>query len=511
MHIHTLQLKNIRGFSSASPWEFSRKINLFVGPNNAGKSTIIRAGLLFQDQTSLNPISPTIGSNKGEVICKFKNLPTSNKMNWSPSNTIHYDVSLDSLTGPHEKDANGNRHDRGTLPNTEPDNVFFPYLSRRKRDPYSQDVNSKQTNAIHPNLQNLVAKIDRIANTSYPGHKEFCEACKEALGFELTTFSSSAGKQAGLIVGLHQNIPLEAMGEGVSSVAGLLVALVNAKDKIFIIEELENDLHPRALKAILALIVAKSTENQFLISTHSHLVVRYLGALETTKLFSVTSKIVDYVPQSTCAEVSSEVNERRELLESLGYELLDFDIWSAWLIFEESSAERIVREYFIKWFAPKLVGRVQTIAAGGISKVKPRFDDFQRLFVFVHLTPQYLNRAWVFVDGDEKGKETVKELQRQYQKIGWRDQQFYSLQETDFEKYYPASFKTRVEDALGISDRRIRKDKKRELLTDVITWIENDLEAAKQEFSKSAAEWVEQLKIVETALSENNSDKRIDA
>jgi predicted ATPase len=48
------------------------------------------------------------------------------------------------------------------------------------------------------------------------------------------------------------------------------------------IEEPETDLHPRALHGLLDLIVQSAAEhnNQFVISTHSNIVVRHLGGLD---------------------------------------------------------------------------------------------------------------------------------------------------------------------------------------------------------------------------------------
>ena len=41
------------------------------------------------------------------------------------------------------------------------------------------------------------------------------------------------------------------MGEGVANIVGLLVDLCLAENKLFLIEEPENDIHPKALKGLL--------------------------------------------------------------------------------------------------------------------------------------------------------------------------------------------------------------------------------------------------------------------
>ncbi len=67
--------------------------------------------------------------------------------------------------------------------------------------------------------------------------------------------------------------------------------------------------------------------------------------------------------------------------------------WVTWsfgplgFLLEESSAEKIVREYLIPWFVPKLGGKLRTFSARSVSEVEAKFEDFNKLFVFLHLSP----------------------------------------------------------------------------------------------------------------------------
>jgi hypothetical protein len=70
---------------------------------------------------------------------------------------------------------------------------------------------------------------------------------------------------------------------------------------------------------------------------------------------------------STIKDLGTDPAARVAALSDLGYELYDFNLFDGWLILEESSAERIIRDYLIPWFVPRLT-RVRTIAAGGASK-----------------------------------------------------------------------------------------------------------------------------------------------
>jgi hypothetical protein len=379
------------------------------------------------------------------------------------------------------------------VPAQEPQNFIYPYLSKRKVQGYAQEVNSQREREVGDTLQFLVAKVDALANEDHPNHEEYRQACIDTFGFPITAFSSPGGKQAGIIVDrFNNNIPLEAMAEG----------------KLFLIEEIENDVHPRALKKLLQLVTKKAETNQFVISTHSNIVTRYLGIVPESKIHEIT--IAPYtrsnrLPTSFYKEVRTP-DERMAALESLGYELIDAEIWDGWLLLEESSAEQIIRELLIPAFAPKLNGRVRTVSTKGVNRAKARFEAMNNLFLYAHLTPVYKNRAWVVVDGDEAGKNVIQELKEDYatEQGGWNEGNFINLNETDFERYYPERFRTNVNNVMSLS-HDAKPAAKRALLQEVLDFIEKDRETAKEEFAQSADEVIKILRAIEESLFSSNS------
>ena len=104
-------------------------------------------------------------------------------------------------------------------------------------------------------------------------------------------------------------------------------------------------MHPSAVRKICAAIIDASNENQFIISTHSSTVMAALGAAPGAVVLHVTSD-GNAPPTSSYRAVDDSVG-RMEILRDLGYELADLGLGEGWLIFEESSAERIVREFLI--------------------------------------------------------------------------------------------------------------------------------------------------------------------
>ena len=362
-------------------------------------------------------------------------------------------------------------------------------------------MNEGNTNIVSGNLQYLYSKIDRISNPQFqPAYELYMKACDDILGFKITSVASPNGKKAAYIIRNLQHIPLEVMGEGVANIVGLLVDLCVAEDKLFLIEEPENDIHPKALKGLLSIIAEKSENNQFIITTHSHIVTKYLGSHPGSKIFNVTTSFENNVPTSQAEEVPSNVESRRNLLESLGYELMDNDMWDSWLILEESSAEKFIREYLIPWFTPKLNGKLRTFSARTVNEVEPKFNNLNGLFVFLNMEQIYKNRVWVIIDSGEKEEEIIDKLRGIYVASGWDGNNFSQFKEHDFEKYYPAVFQEKVSEILLMGNSMQKLEKKKALREEVEKWVEGDIEAAKQEFEISAKEVIDRLKEIEAQL-----------
>jgi hypothetical protein len=211
------------------------------------------------------------------------------------------------------------------------------------------------------------------------------------------------------------------------------------------------------------------------------------------------------VPTSVVERVEKTPEARMQVLEELGYEVFDFDLWKGYLLLEESTAERFINDLLIPEFAPNLINRLKTIACGGITNAEPRFDDFLRLFVYVHTAPAYHRKAWVLVDFGA-GNSVIEKLKGKFcadtlpQDRKWDASHFRTLSQRDFEIYYPERFAADVQAALGLRDNEKRKAKE-ELFKTVLSWVQSNRETAKTEFSQSAAEVIQILREIDTKLT----------
>src|SRR5260370_18779425 len=151
--------------------------------------------------------------------------------------------------------------------------------------------------------------------------------------------------------GQNGSIPLSQMGDGVHHIVGLIIHLLKAKKKLFVIEELENGINPEPLKLLLEEIKrsAKERQNQFLISTHNNIVLQTLASEKDCNIIEVTQAQMKPgdIPDSSCVQIEKgDVEARRRVLMNLDYSLAHSDMFDGWLILEEASRETVFAQFW---------------------------------------------------------------------------------------------------------------------------------------------------------------------
>ena len=522
MWISELRIKNIKSITDSEWIQLSPKINVLIGKNNSGKSVFVKSIYQLQNQKSLEDSDIRIGERDASIEFRFKNYdhklvkiqcPYEDNLEGYLKN-FHYDiVRIEFNRGIVNVSKEPKIFRKGnssclSMPfsDKEPDNYIYPLLSKRKFVNYNVLVSQEIVSKVDDTFNNIIGKVDNLTNPSMLAHRKYQEKCKDILGFDIFSYQVRDGKNAGYFYkDADAFIPINLMGDGTLNIIEFLVYLCVAENRLFLIEEPESDIHPGALKKLLNLIIEKSANNQFIITTHSNIVMKYLGAEQDSKIFHFTLSNNSDIPNTSIREVGSITQERRAVLEELGYDLFDYDIYSAWLILEESSAERIIRDLIIPWFFPRLSCKLRTIAAGGIGEVEPKFNEFNRLFLFLHLEPMYKNKAWVFVDGDSVGKTTIRNLQDVYGRSGWCKDNFDTFTKEDFEEYYPADFDGNKKEIREETDKKKRKKLKESLIEQVIKWAKETPEDAKVKFGKSAGEVIDFISLIDKSLCLLNS------
>jgi energy-coupling factor transporter ATP-binding protein EcfA2 len=497
MYVKRLNIENFRSIENVSGSLELGKLNILIGANNAGKSSILKALSLIQGN-STNHLDIRTAAQFARIQIYLNDIPRHHPILQNRDYydgviaiTLHKNGSRDFIL-----DFGGGGLSGNAFPPIEPHHFIIPFLSKRKTAQFNQDVREQHAKAISDDLQYLSAKLSRISTPGYPSHEIYKRTCIEVLGFLVSAIPSDSGLRPGIYLDDGSTLPIEQMGEGVPHIVAFLISLADSKGKLFLIEELENDLHPKALKAILDLIIESSKNNQFVISTHSNIVVRHLASVTGSKLYNIKT-VPGLLP--TKAEVKlvpSTVEARVEVLRELGYSFADFELWDGWLILEEASAERVIRDYLIPWFVPELT-RIRTLSTGGADAVEPTFNDFNRLVRFTHLEEAYRNKGWVRVDGDSKGVDIIVRLKNSYST--WEPNRFATYKESQFEKYYPHVFAEEVRSALGQEGQK-RREAKKLLLEKVRAWLDEDRARAEDALKESADEIIKDLQVIAKQL-----------
>ena len=70
MKIDAIKLTNIRSYRQLDWLQLSPMINVFIGKNNAGKSTILKAILKLQSNEILQAESLSLGTKEGRIEIK---------------------------------------------------------------------------------------------------------------------------------------------------------------------------------------------------------------------------------------------------------------------------------------------------------------------------------------------------------------------------------------------------------------------------------------------------------
>lgn len=540
MKVKSVELINLKSYSH-STIELSPNINLLIGANNSGKSTIIKSLLNLQYHTfDKNDIRATKDyaktyinlidiSEKEQQSFRHREHPTEFEgdssfivccgINHNLYEHLYYNPKIKAVRENEGQvvrlfDSNNKRMDLKNFPRfsefEDKNNFIYPFLSRRKTYGTDSNLNKDSAFRVSEGLANLAAKIQKLTNSSHPKNEIFNQLCEDILGFKIGVIPIDQNNGNGIEVGIYVTdtdlIPIKNMGDGVANIIGFLAIMLTENNKLYLIEELENDIHPTALKKLLDYITTKASDNQFVISTHSHIVLKYLGAVPNTKLFYIdwkssieNEKGIQMIPTSEINEIENNAEKRIEILEKLGYDFQDFELYESYLLLEESTAEKVIKDFLIPFFVPKLYNKLKTIAARGVEDLENRVTDFNRLFVFIHTNPIYFKKAWVIADGDVAGKKCIENLKNNFNK--WPTEHFKNFSKSNFEEYYPARFNEKIEAVLRLDHGKKKQEAKTNLLIEVMQWSFSNKEQAKTEFGISAIEVIDLLKKIEESLS----------
>lgn len=479
MKISHFQLENIRCFEDTGLLELG-PVTVFVGRNNSGKTSLLRS--LHHLQEGADPESllrNTVEANRSKITAFVDGIDIESGV-LPERGSIAWRFRSDYSTW--------NRK-----PSTGSERMIVPLFANRTNVEYRGVLQGDQVRASHINFSQLASKVVEI--TSDPEsqlYKNYKKLCNSFLG-EGALVTAYPVESSQFELGFQnegRKIPLKNTGSGVPQIIGSIVELLLGENLVFLIDQIEQDLHPAAVDQLLDVIEERVPSIQVIATTHSNQVLRRLGAIKDSKVYEVLQTSFAPVPTSVIKEVPPTPNERLRVLHNLGYVTPDISGQTGWLIFEESSAERIVRQFIIPWFVPEL-GGLRTVASDGVSDIERRYLAFRALYTYAHLDLDFKENCFVIADGDDAGKEAIEQLQKTFPASSAR---FTTWEQEVFENYYPSRFAGRVQEIADCKDRKAKKRLKETLVKDVAEWLVGNPEEGRIELAKSAEEVIKHLK-----------------
>ena len=320
--LRSLKIENFRCFQNFELQQLGR-INLLVGKNNSGKTSILEAIHLLTDKTNLESLTE-IMLNRGEYILSnehareldirhlFYNHQIDIGSSFSISSSNITSITL-SVKRPSKRITGTMSEIKGFLDSIEgledlPElqglilnikwlkgkNITLP-LSSKKSLPLDY------TKYINRNLKNLEAKTQLVTSSSLTIQKtielfdqivltrdenlvteslQIIEPNIERIaiiGSEEYRYNGSQrydGSRSGFVVRLadsEQRIPIGSMGDGIWRILGLTLAIVNAKNGVLLVDEIDTGLHFSTMSNMWKLIweTAKRLNVQVFATTHS--------------------------------------------------------------------------------------------------------------------------------------------------------------------------------------------------------------------------------------------------
>ena len=301
--IKKLRVQNFRGLHDLAV-ENLRKVNLFAGQNNAGKTTLLEAIYLLLGRG--NPkLALNVNAQRGitsvryppatmsDILWKplFKDFSTTNQINISAQYDNSATIQLKIvLTDNRLADIQFNDIDQiPTAETAEPDKLEFTFTDEND-DEFEGQISPTMdgTRVIRPDVETKPSTVflasDKLnlredafrfgrLRARKQGHL-IVEALKaiEPRLLSLEELSAGGGSMIWGDIGLDELLPLSAMGDGMARLVRLLLAVATASSGVVLVDEIENGLHYSVLPKVWEALekAANVFNTQIFATTHSY-------------------------------------------------------------------------------------------------------------------------------------------------------------------------------------------------------------------------------------------------
>jgi AAA15 family ATPase/GTPase len=313
-NLKLLTIKNFRGFDSLEIEGFS-KINLFVGKNNSGKTSILEALFLLTGLS--NPMLPaninqfrglTIGT-AGQLKYLFHNLKLDNKPSFYGKFGDETERKLDIEAKYKQAD---DIHDTSSTSLPEISGIDLKFLvtnagetRRIFKSSISFDNGIIDQKMPQDYSEKLFGRFISEKNSNFLN--SYSEIIKRKEGDSILKYLQSFDENIKCIQLLSDGIyidiedvdelvSIDIMGDGIKRFLNIITAVAEKKGSLLFIDEIENGLHYSAYKLLWKSLILFSKQNnvQLFITTHN---------IETLACLKAVLEEKEYVSMQDFAKV----------------------------------------------------------------------------------------------------------------------------------------------------------------------------------------------------------------
>ena len=294
-----LQIRNFRGFNAIKIDQLSG-INLIVGKNNSGKTSLLEAIFLLSGagnaQIAINDnvirdLKPG-GVSTGEPFWKqlFSDLDMGRCIEIEADHTLHGQLTLEiSLKRQPTTEILLDRTNGTSVTNLFDDrSLVFQYTSPSRKSVKSHirmkgqgfEVNQPAINPpfhaimLLSRIGNIQEDAIRLGRLRQQKQGDMLLKALQVVEPKLQSIEDNSSSGIPLIwgdIGLSELVPLSVMGEGITQIARLVLAIASAPDGVVLVDEVENGIHHSVLPDVWRVIeeAAKQFRTQIFATTHS--------------------------------------------------------------------------------------------------------------------------------------------------------------------------------------------------------------------------------------------------
>jgi len=316
-YLNSLSIKNFRGINNLELNNLSN-INILVGDNNCGKTSVLEAISLFQNPLEINNILTSCCKRGRDIISIFdlflEMFPRENINKnieiISSINSVLYNLNINGklierinpnlyrcIENDEYFDENyfENRIFKGRIKvkkNTEVINEKEINLSEEKIQSTLGDLSNQIINMVYVSPYDYLYNrlIDDTINVIKSGEKEEVIKLLKILDNNIEDFNvlKSKNKPSSIYIkhSKYGFMSLSSFGDGVKKILTLASAVVSAKNGILLIDEIETAIYKNILNDVFGWLInaCKIYKVQLIATTHS---------LEVIDAFIQTSKNID--------------------------------------------------------------------------------------------------------------------------------------------------------------------------------------------------------------------------